>query len=154
MKSEDYEELDEIEIEKLKLIHNIWEEEFNEANIPCPELIIERAVEEFGHRIILACYLPGSLISESKETKTEKKENIPLSIIDYIKDYMKKRFPRLFSNLRINYREIPIHKTVIIRKIGVHPSFFDIKHPLGSCYVFRYSLSKLKHKENACIEGQ
>jgi len=148
MKPEDYEELDEIEVEKLKLIHNIWKEEFIEADIPCPELIIERAVEEFGHHIILACYLPGSLISESKETKIEKKENVPLSITDYIKDYMKTRFPRLFSNLRINYRKIPIHKTVIVRKIGVHPSFFDIKHPLGSCYVLKYSPTEIKKEEN------
>jgi len=75
MKKE-YEKLSEIEIEKLKLIHNIWEEEFIEADIPCPELIIERSAEEFGHRIILACYLPGSLISESKETKIEKKKKM------------------------------------------------------------------------------
>ena len=147
MNEKEYEKLDEIEIEKLKLIHNIWEEEFIEADIPCPELIIERVAEEFGHRIILACYLPGSLISESKETKIKKKENVPLSIIDYIKDYMKKKFPRLFSNLRINYREIPILKTVVIRNIGVHPSFFDIKHPLGSCYVLNYSPAEIKEEE-------
>ena len=148
MNEKEYEKLDEIEIEKLKLIHNIWEEEFIEADIPCPELIIERAAEELGHRIILACYLPGSLIGESKETNVEKKELVPVSIFDYIKDCMKKRFPRLFSNLRINYREIPIHKTVIIRKIGVHPSFFDIKYPLGSCYVLNYSPTEIKKEEN------
>jgi len=130
---------DEIEIEKLKLILNIWEDEFIKANIPCPELIIEKAAEEFGRRIILACYLPGSLITESKETSIEKKELVPVSIIDYIKDRLKKKFPRIFSNLNINYREIPVHKTTIIKKIGVHPSFFDIKHPLGSCYVLKYS---------------
>ncbi len=137
----------EVEIEKLKLIHNIWEDQFIEANVPCPELIIERAVEEFGHRIILACYLPGSLISESKETEIERKELVPASVIDYIKDYMKKRFPKLFSHLDINYREIPIHKTVITKKIGIHPSFFDIKHPLGGCYVLKYSPAEIKEEE-------
>ena len=147
MNENGYEILDEIEIEKLKLIHNIWEEEFIEADIPCPELVIERAVEVFGHRIILACYLPGSLISESKETEIERVEKAPVSIIDYLKDYMKKKFPRLFSDLHINYREIPIHKTVI-RKIGVHPSFFDVKHPLGSCYVLKYSPTEIKKEEN------
>ena len=65
---------------------------------------------------------------------------------------MKKKFPKLFSNLNINYREIPVHKTVLIRKIGVHPSFFfDIKHPLGRCYVLRYSPAKLGREEN--MEG-
>ena len=142
MESEGYEKLDEIEIEKLKLIHNIWENEFIEANIPCPELIIERAVGEFGRRIILACYLPGSLISESEETKTERTEKIPASVIDFIKDYMKMKFPKIFSNLNINYKEIPIYKTVVVKKIGVHPSFFDVKHPLGSCHVLKFSSVK------------
>ncbi len=144
MESEGYEKLDEIEIEKLKLIHNIWEDQFIEVNIPCPELVIERAVEEFGHRIILACYLPGSLIDESKKMKIERKEKIPTSIIDYIKDYIKKKFPKIFSNLNVNYKEIPIHKTIVIKKIGVHPSFFDVKHPLGGCYVLKFPSAKEK----------
>jgi len=151
MKSEDYVKLEEIEIEKLKFAYHIWEDEFLKANLNCPELIIERtierAVQEFARHIILACYLPGSLISESKETKIERTELVPVSIIDYIKDYMKKKFPKLFSNLNINYREIPLHKTVLIRKVGVHPSFFDVKHPLGRCYVLRYSPEIKKEEE-------
>jgi len=149
MREKEYEELDEeeIEIERLKIAFPVWTIEFSLSNIYTPNLIIERCTKEFARHILLACYLPGSPITESKETIKEKTEFVPESVFDHIKDCLRKRFPKFFSRLDVNYRKISVQKTIIVKKIGVHPSFFDIKHPLGSCYVLRYSLAKTKKKE-------
>jgi len=129
--------INELDINLTKFAKEIWINEFNNADIPIPNLQLHFAeeIKIFAKRILLSCYLPSSLISENENEEIEEYFYYPINLYNHFKLSLKNILPRYFNNLiNIKNKKIPIKKKILIQKIGVHPTYFDIEHPLSKIY--------------------
>ena len=133
-------DIKELKIDMLRYIKEIWCTEFKKANIAIPDLKLElnKGVKDFAIKILLNCYLPSSLISEETNTETMDYFYFPINLYNHLKLSIKNKLPQYINKyINVKNKEIPIMKRTIIRKVGVHPSYFDVKNPLSKIHYIR-----------------
>ena len=129
-----------LEIEYIKLAKEIWISEFESAMTPSPQLKIAltESVKDLSHQILLSCYLPSSLISEDSDEQIVEYFYYPVNLFNHFKSSLKNKLPSFVGKfVNVKSHRIPIIEQKVVRKIGVHPSYFDIDHPLSKIYHMR-----------------
>lgn len=132
--------IESLKIDYIKLAKEIWTSEFSSTNISPPELEIQLAeeVKSLAHRILLSCYLPSSLISEDSNEQLIDYFSYPDDLFNHFKLSLKNKLPSFLNKLiNVRYKKVPITRWEVTNKIGVHPSYFDIKHSLSKIYYMR-----------------
>lgn len=129
-----------LKMEYLKLVKEIWIAEFGLARIPPPQLEIEfvKNVKDLAHRILLSCYMPSSLIWEDSSEQIIEYFPYPINLFNHFKSSLKNKLPSSIGKfINIKFKGIPIKRHKVINKIGVHPSYFNMKHSLSKIYYIR-----------------
>ena len=132
--------IESLEMEYIKLAKEIWIAEFSLADIPPPQLKMElvESVKGLAHQVLLSCYMPATLISTDSDEHIEEHFYYPINLFNHFKSSLKNRLPSFLGKfINIKSNRIPIIKQRIVRKIGVHPSYFDIEHSLSKIYFMR-----------------
>ena len=119
----------EMEMELVMIARRAFDRPFKLLDLDSPgiEMQIMRTTDEWAREFLLSIFLPAELIDETREEGES--IQIPASFWDYLKSAIKQRLPFLGRWIKINQKQIV--KTQIIKKYGIHPSFFNTKSSLG-----------------------